>query len=87
MELSEVRAARDRLILKRNQIIKGLRERSDSWPELHQVCREIVELDRTLGDLPDDEQVQTALCQGIPDSGVSETIKRRPLVSASIDCF
>jgi hypothetical protein len=59
MELSEVRAARDRLILKRNQIIKGLRERSDSWPELHRVCREIVELDRTLGALPGDEQVSS----------------------------
>ena len=59
MELSEVRAARDRLILKRNQIIKGLCERSDSWSELHQVCREIVELDRTLGDLPGDEQVSS----------------------------
>jgi hypothetical protein len=59
MQLSEVRAARDRLILKRNQIIKGLRERSDGWPELHQVCREIVELDRMLGDLPGDEQVSS----------------------------
>ena len=47
------------MILKRNQIIKRLRERNDSWHELHQVCREIVELDRTLGDLPDDEQVSS----------------------------
>jgi hypothetical protein len=60
MEASELRAARDRLILKRKEMIKDLRTRRDSWPEFHQVCREIGELDQKLG-------------EGVTDQALSST--------------
>ncbi len=53
MEASEIRAARDRLVLKRNAIIQGLHARTEAWPELRQVCRELVELEQKLGRLVD----------------------------------
>ena len=49
MDASELKAARERLLLKRNEIIKGLRARNGRWLELHQVCREIVEMETKLG--------------------------------------
>jgi hypothetical protein len=58
MEASELRAARDRLILKRKEMIKDLRTRRDSWPEFHQV-REIVELDQKLGEGVTDQPVSS----------------------------
>jgi hypothetical protein len=48
MDASELKAARTRLILRRNEIIKGLRARTESWPEFEQICRAIVELDRKI---------------------------------------
>ena len=48
VEASEIKAAREQLILKRSQIIKELRARGDQWRKFEQVCREIVELDRKL---------------------------------------
>jgi hypothetical protein len=48
MDAPELKAARARLILRRNEIIKGLRARTESWPEFEQVCRAIVELDHKI---------------------------------------
>jgi hypothetical protein len=45
VEASEIKAAREQLILKRSQIIKELRTRGDQWREFEQVYREIVELE------------------------------------------
>jgi hypothetical protein len=44
-----MKAARARLILRRSEIIKGLRARSEGWSEFHQVCDAIVALDIRLG--------------------------------------
>jgi hypothetical protein len=49
VEVSELKAARARLILRRSEIIKGLRGRRESWPEFQEVCRAIVALDDDLG--------------------------------------
>ncbi len=49
MDASEMKAARAHLILRRNEIIKGLRGRTESWPEFEQICRGIMELDSKLG--------------------------------------
>jgi hypothetical protein len=57
VEASEIKAAREQLILKRSQIIKELRTRGDQWREFEQVYREIVELDRKLDRQMGDGQV------------------------------
>jgi len=44
-----MKAARARLILRRNEITKGLRARTESWPEFHEVCDAIVALDIRVG--------------------------------------
>jgi hypothetical protein len=44
-----MKAARARLILRRNESTKGLRARTESWPEFHEVCDAIVALDIRLG--------------------------------------
>jgi hypothetical protein len=43
VKASEIKAAREQLILKRSQIIKELRTRRHQWREFEQVCRVIVE--------------------------------------------
>jgi len=48
MEASDLKAARRRLLLKRNELIKGLRARHEAWSELYQVCRDIAALDDKL---------------------------------------
>ena len=46
MESSELKTERERLILKRRELLNGVHARRNSWSEFHQVCREILELDR-----------------------------------------
>jgi hypothetical protein len=41
-----------RLVLKRNDIVEGLRSRTESWSALHEVCREIANLDQALRSAP-----------------------------------
>jgi hypothetical protein len=48
MEPSEAKAERERLILRRKELLNGVHARRNSWLEFHQVCREILELDRRL---------------------------------------
>jgi hypothetical protein len=48
MEPSEAKAERERLILRRKELLDGVHARRNSWSEFHKLCREIVDLDRRL---------------------------------------
>jgi hypothetical protein len=48
MEPSELEAERERLILRRKELLNGVHARRNSWSEFHQVCREIAGMDRRL---------------------------------------
>jgi hypothetical protein len=57
VETSELIAAREQLISRRNRLIKDLRSRREAWVEFHQVCRDIVDLNNKLGEgVTDDER-------------------------------
>ena len=58
MDASEMKTAQKRLILRRNEIIKGLRARTANWAEFERVCRTIVALDNKLGEGVPPEQAQ-----------------------------
>jgi hypothetical protein len=49
MDTSEMKAARAQLILRRNELMKGLRTQREVWTEFHRVCHGIAELDEKLG--------------------------------------
>jgi hypothetical protein len=44
-----LKSARARLVLKRNEVLNGLRSRTENWGALHEVCREIAAVDEALG--------------------------------------
>jgi len=49
MDRSELKGAREQLILKRNRLVTGLRSRLDAWTEFHEICRAIEALNNKLG--------------------------------------
>jgi hypothetical protein len=50
MDASEMKAARAQLILRRNELMKGLRSQREVWTEFHRVCHGIADLDEKLGE-------------------------------------
>jgi hypothetical protein len=54
MDASELKAERERLVLKRKELLNGVHARRNSWSAFHQVCREIADLDRRLDEAGSD---------------------------------
>ena len=51
-KIAKLKAKRDRLMRKRNELVRELRVRREAWHELAEVCRQVWKMHRALGLLP-----------------------------------